>query len=136
MGLTSLESMDEFIEINAANYRRYREELRDVPGLRVVGYDEREQSSYQYVITEIDEAETRMKLGALKLQFNAAVVTDLDVHAMWLCSRCEHYFVALDETKVHLRRWASLTARSGLGIPIDPLFAQPRMPGPCHASTD
>src|SRR5213082_708524 len=58
MGLTSLESMDEFIAINAANYRRYCEELRDVPGLRLVGYDEREKSSYQYVITEIDEGET------------------------------------------------------------------------------
>ena len=34
MGLTSLESMDEFIAINAANYRRYCEELRGVPGLQ------------------------------------------------------------------------------------------------------
>ncbi len=58
MGLTSMESMDEFIAINAANYRRYCEELRDVPGLRVIGYDEREKSSYQYVITELDAAET------------------------------------------------------------------------------
>ena len=29
-------------------------------------------------------------------------LTDLDVHAMWLCRECEHYFVALEETKVHL----------------------------------
>ena len=30
------------------------------------------------------------------------VVTDLDVHAMWLCRTFHRYFVALDEAKVHL----------------------------------
>ena len=34
---------------------------------------------------------------------NAVVVTDFDVHAMWLCSHVEQYFVAMEETKVHLR---------------------------------
>ena len=33
---------------------------------------------------------------------NAVVVTDFDVHAMWLCHHVEQYFVALEETKVHL----------------------------------
>src|SRR6516165_10598329 len=33
---------------------------------------------------------------------NAVVVTDLDVHAMWLSRQVEHFFVALEETKVHL----------------------------------
>ena len=40
--------------------------------------------------------------------FNAVVVTDFDVHAMWLCHHVEQYFVALEETKVHMR---------ALGIP-------------------
>src|SRR5262245_53481742 len=30
----------------------------------------------------------------------AIVVTDFDVHAMWLCRHYERYFVALDETRV------------------------------------
>src|ERR1044071_7177121 len=38
----------------------------------------------------------------------AIVVTDFDVHAMWLCHHYEQYFVALDETREHLVR---------LGIP-------------------
>ena len=71
MGLTSLESMDEFIAINAANYRRYCEELREVPGLRLVGYDEREKSSYQYVITEIDAAETGISRDQLQQVLHA-----------------------------------------------------------------
>ncbi|MBV8130699.1 MAG: hypothetical protein JO114_23865, partial [Planctomycetaceae bacterium] len=33
---------------------------------------------------------------------NAVVVTDFDVHAMWLCPHTDQYFVALQETKVHL----------------------------------
>jgi dTDP-4-amino-4,6-dideoxygalactose transaminase len=57
MGLTSLESMDDFVKVNLSNYRRYRAELRDVPGVRVVDYDEGEKSSYQYVILEIDAAQ-------------------------------------------------------------------------------
>ena len=65
MGLTSMESMDEFIAVNAANYRHYRDGLRGVPGLRLVGYDEREKSSYQYVIIEIDEAEAGLSRDQL-----------------------------------------------------------------------
>ena len=34
---------------------------------------------------------------------NSVVVTDFDVHAMWLCRHAEQYFVALEETKVHLK---------------------------------
>lgn len=56
---------------------------------------------------------------------NAVVVTDFDVHAMWLCRHVEQYFVALEETKVHL---AALGVPESLitisGIPIDPVFAE------------
>lgn len=54
----------------------------------------------------------------------AIVVTDFDVHAMWLCHYYEQYFVALDETQVHMEKLG--IARSKLtvtGIPIDPVFA-------------
>jgi processive 1,2-diacylglycerol beta-glucosyltransferase len=55
---------------------------------------------------------------------NSVVVTDFDVHAMWLCRHAEQYFVALDETRVHLKALGvaePLTTVSG--IPIDPVFA-------------
>jgi processive 1,2-diacylglycerol beta-glucosyltransferase len=55
------------------------------------------------------------------------VVTDFDVHAMWLCHHYEHYFVALDETREHMIRLGippdKLTVS---GIPIDPVFAAPK----------
>jgi len=53
------------------------------------------------------------------------VVTDLDVHAMWLCRTFHRYFVALEESKVHLQVLGlpgdHITVS---GIPIDPAFAQ------------
>ena len=58
---------------------------------------------------------------------NTVVVTDFDVHAMWLCHHVEQYFVALEETKVHLRALGvpeSLITVSG--IPIDPVFVEPK----------
>lgn len=55
MGLTSLESMDDFIQINYNNYKRYQAELAGIPGISVAEYDERERNNYQYVILTVDE---------------------------------------------------------------------------------
>ncbi len=57
----------------------------------------------------------------------AVVVTDFDVHALWLCHHYEHYFVALEETRVHLTELGIPAERiSVTGIPIDPVFAVAR----------
>ena len=54
----------------------------------------------------------------------AIVVTDFDVHAMWLCHHFEQYFVAIDETREHLVRLGIPADRVTVsGIPIDPVFA-------------
>lgn len=54
------------------------------------------------------------------------VVTDFDMHAMWLCSLFHRYFVALDETKVHLENLGLPADRVTVsGIPIDPIFTEP-----------
>ena len=53
------------------------------------------------------------------------VVTDFDAHAMWLCHNYERYFVALDETKIHLSKIGIPADKITVtGIPIDPLFAE------------
>ncbi len=55
------------------------------------------------------------------------VVTDFDVHAMWLCHHYEHYFVALDETREHMVRLGIPESKvTATGIPIDPVFAEPK----------
>jgi dTDP-4-amino-4,6-dideoxygalactose transaminase len=58
MGLTGLESLDEFIEVNHRNYDLYRHLLSRLPGLQVIEFDESESNNYQYVVMEIDEALT------------------------------------------------------------------------------
>ena len=56
MGLTGLESIDDFIGANRRNYALYRDGLSGIPGIRPVLYDERERCNYQYVVLEVDEA--------------------------------------------------------------------------------
>jgi dTDP-4-amino-4,6-dideoxygalactose transaminase len=55
MGITSLESLDHFIEVNRANFDAYRNEFASVPGLLPITLDVREKNNFQYVIVEVDE---------------------------------------------------------------------------------
>src|SRR6185369_10443622 len=53
------------------------------------------------------------------------VVTDFDVHAMWLVHHYEHYFVAIDEARVYLEALGIPAEKITVsGIPIDPVFAR------------
>src|SRR5258707_4764062 len=55
---------------------------------------------------------------------NAIVVTDYDVHAMWLCRTVDRYYVAIDEAAEYLARIGVPREKLHVtGIPIDPLFA-------------
>lgn len=59
----------------------------------------------------------------------AIVITDLDVHAMWLCRNYEHYFVAVEETRQHLMKLGVPVNKVTVsGIPIDPIFAEKKDP--------
>ena len=58
MGLTGLESLDEFISINRHNYIHYRNELNNIPGIKMVEYNEKEKCNFQYIVLEIDERTT------------------------------------------------------------------------------
>lgn len=54
------------------------------------------------------------------------VVTDMDMHAMWLSRTFHRYFVALDETKAHLMALGLPEDRVTVsGIPVAPVFAEP-----------
>jgi dTDP-4-amino-4,6-dideoxygalactose transaminase len=65
MGLTSLESLEEFVNVNRRNYRQYREELHGVPGVHLMPYDETERCNYQYVVLEIDAPVTGLSRDEL-----------------------------------------------------------------------
>jgi len=55
MGLTSLESLEEFIGVNYHNYRVYVAGLDGIPGIQLIQYDPHEKNNYQYIVVEIDE---------------------------------------------------------------------------------
>ena len=55
----------------------------------------------------------------------AIIVTDFDVHAMWLVHHYEHYFVAIDEARAYLEALNIPPEKITVsGIPIDPVFAR------------
>jgi len=57
----------------------------------------------------------------------AIVVTDFDMHALWLCRNYEHYFVGLDETRFYLESLGFDSNKISVsGIPIDPKFSEPK----------
>jgi processive 1,2-diacylglycerol beta-glucosyltransferase len=52
------------------------------------------------------------------------IVTDFDVHAMWLVHHYERYFVAIDEARAYLEALSIPAEKITVsGIPIDPVFA-------------
>jgi len=56
---------------------------------------------------------------------HAVVVTDLHVHALWLCHQFERYFVATEESSYYLRQIGFPDDRITVtGIPIHPAFSQ------------
>ena len=57
MGLTSLESLDEFIRINYENYLTYCAGMEGIPGVKLIKFTGKEKNNYQYVVLEIDERE-------------------------------------------------------------------------------
>jgi dTDP-4-amino-4,6-dideoxygalactose transaminase len=65
MGLTNLESMDEFVAVNLRNYRQYQADLSGLEGVNLLTYDEREKCNFQYVVLEIDESKTHLSRDQL-----------------------------------------------------------------------
>jgi dTDP-4-amino-4,6-dideoxygalactose transaminase len=58
MGLTGLEMIDEFKAANYRNYQHYKNELKGIPGVSLIDYDEKQQNNYQYIVLELDAAKT------------------------------------------------------------------------------
>lgn len=61
------------------------------------------------------------------------VTTDFDVHRLWVAPRTEHYFTATEEGRVNLAAWnIPLERITASGIPIDPVFTEPRSVEQCR----
>jgi len=66
MGLTSLETMEDFIATNYRNYKLYQNFLEMIPGVSMLTYNEQEKNNYQYIVLEINEDVTHLNPDQLK----------------------------------------------------------------------
>lgn len=60
LGVTSLESAEEFAAANLRNYVQYREQLADIPGLSLLTYNSAEKCNYQYIVIVVDDSRTAL----------------------------------------------------------------------------
>ncbi len=66
-----------------------------------------------------------LKAKDLIISRQAVIVTDFDVHAMWLCHHYEQYFVAIDEARAYLEALGIPHDKITVsGIPVDPVFTR------------
>ena len=65
MGLTNLDSLDQFIQTNRENYFAYQTVLAGLPGVSLIDYDPLERNNYQYIVLEIDEQAAGLKRDAI-----------------------------------------------------------------------
>ncbi len=54
MGITSLEAIDDLIEVNRRNYHHYVTEFAALQGVSVLEYSSRERNNYHYIVIEVD----------------------------------------------------------------------------------
>jgi dTDP-4-amino-4,6-dideoxygalactose transaminase len=57
MGLTHLESLEEFARTNRTNFETYEHNLGGIRGLSLLRYDEKNSPNFQYVVVEVDAGE-------------------------------------------------------------------------------
>lgn len=55
MGLVNLSAFDDVIAANRENYTDYKRVLMNIPGIRLLNYDDGNENSYQYVVMEVSE---------------------------------------------------------------------------------
>jgi len=58
MGLTNMDRLDSFVETNVRNYKKYSEALKEIPGIELITYDQKELNNYHYIVIEVDEGMT------------------------------------------------------------------------------
>lgn len=121
-GLTNLESLDRFISVNKENYETYQCELRNVPGISLITYDQQEKCNYQYVVLEIDESITCVSRDQLVDILRAENVLARRYFYPG-CHRMEpyrsyfpHAGLMLPETEKLVRRVISLPTGTAVGL--------------------
>jgi processive 1,2-diacylglycerol beta-glucosyltransferase len=59
------------------------------------------------------------------------VTTDFETHRLWVNEPCDHYTTATEEGAAYLRHWGVTGPISVTGIPIHPVFSEPKDRAEC-----
>ena len=110
MGLTNLDSLDDFIEVNRINHRLYEDELAGLKGVGVTKYDDNERTNYQYVVLEIDELDAAVSRDHLLKILHAENVLARRYFYPG-CHRMEPYATLYPDAHKHLPETERLAAR-------------------------
>ena len=110
MGLTNLESLDDFIEVNRLNHEQYQKELAGLKGLSFFDYDGSERCNYQYVVVEIDEQEAKLTRDQLLQVLHAENVLARRYFYPG-CHRMEPYASLYPDAYKHLPQTERVAAR-------------------------
>ena len=110
MGLTSLESMEDFLAANLRNYDQYRRELRDIAGVSLLSYPLDEENNYQYVVLEIEEMDAGISRDCLYDVLRAEGVLARRYFYPG-CHRLEPYRTSLPDVGERLPNTERLAAR-------------------------
>jgi dTDP-4-amino-4,6-dideoxygalactose transaminase len=130
MGLTTLESMGEFIEVNRRNHEQYRRELADVPGLEMIAYAAADRNNYQYVVAMVDEDALDLSRDDLVRILNAEnVVARRYFHPG--CHRMEPYRSEFPHVHLRLPHTEALTRRV-MCLPTGPSVTPEAIATICH----
>ena len=110
-GITSLESLGEFIAANRRNYIRYVRDLDGIPGIELRRYDEAEQSNYHYIVIEVSPGEAA---GRVRDELAAVLHAENVLARRYFspgCHRAPPYFQDSDEARAPLARTEDLCSR-------------------------
>lgn len=122
MGLTSLESFDEFVAVNRRNHEAYTKQLAGIAGLDLVAYGDREANNHQYVVLEITEDLPLSRDDLIELLFAENVLARRYFHPG--CHRMQPYKTLYPDVGRHLphteaicRRVLSLPTGTATSLP-------------------
>ena len=65
MGLTNLESLQEYVEVNRSRYQYYKKRFAQLPGFEMLSIYHEHQSNYHYVVFKIEEKEAGLSRDQL-----------------------------------------------------------------------
>lgn len=121
MGLTNLESIDDFVITNRRNHILYREGLAGLPGISLLSFEFSERNNFQYNVIEVNQGEAGLSRDELLKVLHAERV--LARRYFWPgCHRMEpyrshfpHAALVLPHTEAVARRVLVLPSGTAIG---------------------